>query len=409
LSAPSKFSGALVPLSLFSQRNFRLTWSSVMLGGMGQQMETFILGWYVLTITDSPFLVGLVGSSRIAANLMALYAGAVVDKLPRHLILAVVGLGWTSTAVFMLFLLKTDLFEIWHVFAIAFVGGIGRTFAMPSGQSLVADSVAPERIPNAVALINTGMDVNLIFGASIMGFLFHAYGIEGAYFMITAVYATSGVVALFIRVPRSRIVRAQESVWRMIASGLMYVKRNQILWAALALAVIINLTGFPLHTTLMPVFAKEVLDIDERGAALLIMAFGIGALIGSLTWASIGSTKNTGKRLLAAVIVWHASMAVFSMSSSLPLSLGILVITGMAFSSTLVLILTTLLRSSSPEYRGRITGLRVLAIYAHTFGSMTAGGIAGLWGAPTAATINGIVGILLILALASVAPKLRRV
>ena len=103
-----------------------------MLGGMGQQMETILLAWYVLTITDSPFLVGLVGASRLAANLMALYAGAVVDKLPRHLILAVVGLAWTSTAIIMLFLLKTDLFEIWQVFAIAFAGGIGRTFAMPS-------------------------------------------------------------------------------------------------------------------------------------------------------------------------------------------------------------------------------------------------------------------------------------
>ena len=372
-------------------------------------METILLAWYVLTITDSPFLVGLVGASRLAANLMALYAGAVVDKLPRHMILAVVGLAWTLTAVIMLFLLKTDLFEIWHVFVIAFAGGIGRTFAMPSGQSLAADSVAPNRISNAVALINTGMDVNLIFGASIMGFLFQAYGIEGAYIMIAAVYATSAIVALFIRVQRSGIVGTQESVWRMVASGLMYVKRNQILWAALALAVIINLTGFPLHTTLMPVFAKDVLEVDARGLGLLISAFGIGALIGSLTWASIGSARNTGKRLLVAVIVWHASIAVFSMSSSLPLSLGILVITGMAFSSTLVLILTTLLRSSSPEYRGRITGLRVLAIYAHTFGSMTAGGIAGLWGAPTAAAINGIVGIMLILALATVAPKLRRV
>lgn len=380
-----------------------------MLGGMGQQMETIVLAWYVLTVTDSPFLVGLVGASRLAANLMALYAGAVVDKLPRHLILAAVGLGWTSTALVMLFLLNTELFQIWHVFVIAFVGGIGRTFAMPSGQSLAADSVPPDRIPNAVALINTGMDVNLIFGASIIGFLFQAYGIEGAYWMITAVYAMSGIVALFIQVQRSEIVRQQESVWRMVAGGLLYVKRNQVLWAALALAVIINLTGFPLHTTLMPVFAKDVLEVDARGLGLLISAFGTGALIGSLTWASIGSTRNTGIRLLVAVIVWHASMAVFSTSTSMVLSLAILVVTGMAFSSTLVLILTTLLRSSSVEYRGRITGLRVLAIYAHTFGSMTAGGVAGLWGAPAAATINGVVGICLILALATLAPKLRRV
>ncbi|PKB61853.1 MAG: hypothetical protein BZY79_01615 [SAR202 cluster bacterium Casp-Chloro-G4] len=399
----------MVPLSLFSQRNFRLTWSSVMLGGMGVQMETIVLAWYILILTDSPFLVGLVTASRLAANLLALYAGAVVDRLPRHMILAVVGLAWTSLSLLMLFLLVTDLLAVWHVFVIAFTGGLVRTFQMPAGQSLAADSVTPDRISNAVALINTGMDVNLIFGATMVGFLYKAYGPEGAYALIAVIYATSGIAALFIQVQRSGIVRNQESVWRMISTGLLYVKGSQVLWAALALAVIINLTGFPLHTTLMPVFAKDVLDVDVQGLGLLISAFGIGAFIGSLNLAFTGSVKHTGIRLIVAVIIWHASMAVFSRSTSFPLSLAILVVTGMAFSSTLVLILTVLLRTVTPEFRGRITGLRVLAIYAHTFGSTTAGFLASMWGAPTTAAINGIVGIALVVALASLTPKFRRV
>ena len=85
------------------------------------------------------------------------------------------------------------------------------------------------------------------------------------------------------------------------------------------------------------------------------------------------------------------------------------VITETAFSSTLVLILTVLLRTVAPEFRGRITGLRVLAIYAHTFGSTAAGYTAGLWGAPTAAAINGAAGIVLVALLAALTPKLRRI
>lgn len=379
------------------------------LGTVGQQIETILLAWYILALTDSPFMSSLVIAARLAPNLMALYAGTIVDRMPRHLILAVVGLAWTSLAFLMFILLVTDMFEIWHVFGVAFAGGLVRTFQMPAGQSLAADSVTPERIPNAVALINTGMDVSLIFGPLMFGFLFEAYGPEGVYALITVLYAASGISALFIQVQQSTLAKKKESVWIMVSRGLLYVKANQVLWAALVLAVIINLTGFPLHTTLMPVFAKDVLEVGPGGLSILIFAFGVGSLIGSFAQAFLARLGHTGVRLLVAVIVWHGSMAVFATSSSYTLSIGILVITGMAFSSTLVLILTVLLRTASREYRGRITGIRVLAIYAHTFGSMAAGAMAGLWGAPTAATINGLVGIFLVLVLVTLTPKFRRV
>ena len=165
---------------------------------------------------------------------------------------------------------------------------------------------------------------------------------------------------------------------------------------------------FPLHTTLMPVFAKDVLDVEARGLGMLMSAFGFGALTASFAQAFMGGLKHTGRRVLVAVLIWHIAMAVFSTSTSFPLSLFILFLTGMAFSSTLVLILTVLLRTTSPEFRGRITGLRVLAIYAHTFGSTAAGFTAGLLGAPTAAAINGVAGIMLVVLLASLTPKFRR-
>jgi MFS family permease len=124
--------------------------------------------------------------------------------------------------------------------------------------------------------------------------------------------------------------------------------------------------------------------------------------------ASVRNLRHAGRLLLAAVVIWHCSMVAFAFSTSLPLSLGILVLTGMAFASTQVLMLTVLLRTASTEYRGRVMGLRVLAIYAYTFGSMGAGAMAGVWGAPWAAQINGVVGVAMVAALAVAAPKLRR-
>ena len=379
-----------------------------MLGGMGAQMETMVLGWFVLNLTDSPFLVGLVGTSRLGANILALYAGVVADRFPRHFLLALVGFAMSSTSLIMLVLLITGLLEVWQIFVIAFAGGLARIFQMPAGQSLAADSVPHDRISNSVALINSGMNINLILGPLIAGFLFHSYGPEGAYTLITAMHVSAGVAALLIRVPRTGNVQTRESVWRMLRGGLIHVKGQQLLWAGLLVAVLVNLTGFPLHTTLMPIFARDELGVDARGLGMLMSAFGIGGLVGSFVLAARQDLKHAGRLLLFAVVAWHASMVVFAASSSFPLSLAILVFSGMAFSVTLVLILTVLLRTASPEFRGRIMGLRVVAIYAHSFGSLNSGAMAGAWGAPVAANINAVVGIALVAILAALTPKLRR-
>jgi hypothetical protein len=106
--------------------------------------------------------------------------------------------------------------------------------------------------------------------------------------------------------------------------------------------------------------------------------------------------------------MWHLSMVAFSASTSLYLSLAILLFTGASFSSTQVLMLTILLKTTLPEFRGRVLGLRSFAIYSYTFGSLNSGAMAGLWGAPWAANINAAIGLALVGILALLAPKFRR-
>ena len=141
---------------------------------------------------------------------------------------------------------------------------------------------------------------------------------------------------------------------------------------------------------------------------MLMAAFGIGSLIGSTGLASVRNLQNAGKLMILSVFVWHGLMIVFAASHSFYVSMGILVFVGMAFSSTQVSMLTVILRTTMPEFRGRIMGLRQLAIYSFTFGSMNSGYIALNWSAPWAANFNGVVGIGLTGILALLTPKLRR-
>lgn len=378
------------------------------LAQMGAQMETVVVVWYVLNLTDSPFLVGLTATARLGFNFLALFAGATADIVPRRTLMMIVQAVLATLAILMLTLISTGLIEVWHIFVITLAAGLARIFQMPTAQSLAVDSVIPARIPNAVALISAAMNLALIVGPIVGGVLFDLFGPEGAYVMVASMYVLSGAAAFMIGATRVSAPAERESVFTMVGQGLRYVKGEQLLWSALLAAVIINISGFSFHTTLVPIFAKDVLDQDSVGLGILISAFGIGGLCGSMFWASIPNLRHTGLLCILAVAGWHGTMIIFAASTIFYLSVGILVVTGMMFSSSLVLILTVLMKTGLPEYRGRIMGLRTLAIYAHAFGSLIAGAVAGAFGAPATAVISGILGIAMVGGLALLAPKLRR-
>ena len=372
------------------------------------QMEAVALGWLVLIRTDSPFLVGLIASARMALNFLALFSGAIADRVPRHRLVAAVMFAMFLLNLVMFTLLQSGRLETWHIFALVLAGGLIRLFQMPASQSMVADILPAERIPNGAALTTMGMNLNTVVGPLVGGFLFQAVGANGVYAVIAVLNLSGGVLALSIGSIRNSAQSREDSVFKAMLEGLKYVKGQQVLWGILLLAVIINFTGWPLHTSLMPIFARDVLGTDSAGLGMLMAAFGIGALIGSTIFASMRNLRSAGKLLILSVIVWHVTMLAFAASHSFYLSMSILLVTGMAFSSTQVLMLTVILRTTMPDFRGRILGMRSMAIYAYSFGSLNSGAIAGAWSAPLAATINGVVGIVLAGTLAFFTPKLRR-
>ncbi|MBC8279338.1 MAG: MFS transporter, partial [Chloroflexi bacterium] len=355
-----------------------------------------------------PLLAGLTATARMGFNFLALFAGATADIVPRKTLLVMAQSAMATLAILMLVLIVTGWIEVWHIFAITMAAGLARIFQRPTAQSLGVDSVNQERIPNGVALLNAATNFALVVGPLLGGVLFDLFGPEGAYAMVAALNVLSGIAAFFIGATRVSAAKKGESVLTVVAQGARYVKGEQLLWSALLVAVIFNITGFSFHVTLVPIFAKDVLETDSVGLGILISSFGIGGLLGSIFWASIPDLRHIGLLCILAVVGWHATMILFSVSTNFYLSVAILVGTGMMFSSSLVMVLTVLMKTSPPEFRGRIMGLRTLAIYAHAFGSAAFGAIAGLLGAPITVFICGVGGIGMMIILALVAPKLRR-
>ena len=408
----SRFTATIIragsPFSVFQYRNFSFVWGSTTLVTMGTQMEAVVLGWFILTLTDSPFLVGAISAARMSLNIMALFAGAIADRVPRQKILATVEFLMAGFAAVTLLLILTGQLETWHIFAIAVTAGMVRVFQMPSAQSLVADTLPQDRIGNGVAFNTLGRNIAMLIGPLVGGVLFKTAGPKGAYIAIASLYLLSGWVALYIRSSGITSPAQQESVVRTIVAGLKYVKGQQVLWGTLVLALIIECSGWTFHTTLMPIFARDVLDADSAGLGLLLFAFGVGAVAASLGWTMVRNMRNVGKLMIASVVVWHASILVISTTDSFFLSMVILAVTGAGFASTQFFILSALLGQSKAEFRGRVMSLRSLAIYSFALGSMSSGAMAGLWSAPHAARVVGTVGIVLVLLLAFLAPKFRR-
>ena len=399
---------ATYPVAILGQRNFALVWSSVWSVQTGNQMEALVLSWYILEVTGSPFLVGLIASARMGMNFLALFSGAIADRLPRHRLLAAVELVLTGLGLSILLLMLTGFLQVWHLFAITLSAGLVRIFQMPTAQALIGDTLPQDKISNGAALSSMAQNLSTILGPFIGGLLYKTWGPEGGYTAVALLYFTSAICASFVRPIRISEAPRRGSVLRTVAEGLRYVKSQQILWATLAIAVVINLTGWPFHTALLAIFAGNVLGTGPDGLGLLTAAFGIGALCGSIVWASFRNLRHIGKLMILSVVVWHGSMLVFALSTSFYLSLAILLFTGAAFSSTQVMMLTAMLRATQAEYRGRVLGLRVLAIYAYVFGGAGAGWMAGAWGAPASAMIIGITGAMLTLALMVFTPQLRR-
>ena len=346
MSTTSKISATLTravyPLSIFRWRNFALVWSSTTLLGMGSQMEAVVLGWFILDLTGSPFLVGLISAARMGLNFLALFAGAIVDRLPRQRVLAAVEFTMAFLGLLMLILITSGLLEVWHIFAITVSAGMVRIFQMPSAQSLVADTLPQERIGNGAAFTTVGMNLAMIAGPLVGGFLFKGFGPWGAYIVIASLYCLSGMSALPIRAVQRTASAQREPVLRSVLEGLKYVKKEQVLWATLMIAVVINLAGWTVHTSLMPIFARDVLGTDSAGLGLLLFAFGIGAITGSAILTVFRNLRNIGKLLIGAVIMWHVSILVFSTSQSFYLSMSILFAMGIFFSATQVFILTVM-------------------------------------------------------------------
>ncbi len=380
-------------LDAFQVRSFRFQWPSDGLTIWAFEMETLVLGWYILTATDSPALVGLIGTLRFGGTLFGPIYGALTDKFNRRIllitdraVLAVIALGFAVLAL-------SGALQPWHAFVLAFLTGIVRNLDNVVRQALLADMMPARSLSNALALSRGVMDISRIIGALLGGALLSALGIGEAYVAVVLLYAGSSLISVGIAL-KSQTVKMDDSGWLPnLKNGFSYIRHDQAILGPLVLAFLVNLTLFPTVNGLMPVVAREIYDKGPNGLAVMQMAPGIGALIGSVWLAAHAQTAAPMRRMMIGIVLWHLSMLAFALMGLWLAALVTLVVYGTTQSLAMISMSTTLLHASPAEYRGRVMGVRSLAVYGLPMGLLISGVIAEWLGIRTALAINSIVGL----------------
>ncbi|MGY8880313.1 MAG: MFS transporter, partial [Dehalococcoidia bacterium] len=393
-SVSQESNAKISPFAAFKIRSFRFQWSADAMTTWGSEMETLILGWYILVATDSPFLVGLLGALRFSGTLTAPIVGVIADRMSRKVMLIVLRTGAGISALALLILAVTDLIQPWHVFAIASISGILRPADNVLRQSLIADTVPRNLLMNASGLARTTQDTARIVGALLGATLLSRLGLGWAYVGVTIFYSLSVLMGLGISTIRSSIPVKHVNPLTEMKQGLRYMVDSSVIQPIMFLAFLVNATAFPLTNGLLPVVARNVYQHDENGLALMVAVFAVGALVGSLLMASVVNSRRPERFMMITMVIWYVLLILFAQTDSNALGLPLLALIGASISFCMISMSVVLMTFTKFEMRGRVMGIRMLAVYGLPMGLVIGGWLIEQYGVPATITGYAIVGLI---------------
>jgi MFS family permease len=387
-------------LGPFRIRNFRFQWPADLATSWAFEMETLILGWYVLVETGSVLALTLFASLQYIGTLTAPMFGVVGDRIGHREMLCGMRALYATLAGTLMSLAFAGVLAPVHVFVIAALMGIVRPSDQVMRYSLIGAIIPPDRLTVAIGIARTTADSARIVGALAGAGLVATLGIGPAYAVVTTLYATSFVLTLQIRTaarkPRldaSGAALAIGSPWRDLRAGIAYVWTRDHLLAAMCLAFLVNMTAFPLVMGLMPYVAREIYHTDQTGLGYLVASFASGALCGSLAMARIGGKTRPARTMLVFCALWYVAILVFARMPTHASGCLALAATGLVQSMGMISMSTMILRNAEAELRGRVMGIRMLAIYGLPIGLVVAGQLIPRIGYPATATLYCAVGL----------------
>jgi len=375
-------------------------------------MTNIARGWLILDMTDSPFMVTAInGVGMLPMLIFSAFGGVIADRMSRKVILISSDAFSIAVLVVLAALVVTDVVQVWQVFFLTVLHGTGFALGMPSRAASVGSILSRQDLPSGVALFTTIFSSAQLLGPALAGYLINSFGMGVPF-----------VVAFMLLIPAIALINtikisdpagdhgagSSVSVLKSIGQGIAYVRHSPILMGLLILGLSATVFALP-YQVMLPVFARDVLQVGAGGLGVMGGVTGAGAIAGSLTVAVFSSPSQLRRLMLIGGIGLGISIVLFAFTTIYQLSLILLFFTGFLFQIFMTSNFT-LVQVISPDYiRGRVLSLRMIALGLGPIGMFSLGAASEIFGAPRATAVMGAISLILAMVILVAVPSLRRV
>jgi MFS family permease len=389
-------------LASLKYRDYRLLWFGHVFTSMAFWMDQVTRGWLIYELTDSTVQLGLVrGVQAIPILFLSPIAGSAADRYSRKTQILIAQIIDGAMFGALAILIFAGQIQPWHVYVSAFAMACVQTFQQPARAAIIGDVVPREGLTNAIGLNSIIFNVARSTGPALAGVLIVAFGTGGAFatqaiFYLLATYWTLRLRAAAASGTGRHGHGHADSFARSIVEGWKFSWRNLEVRTALIVVMFASLLIVP-FTTLLPVFARDILDVGASGQGFLLTAMGIGALGSAMMIATFGDRMPRGLFMLGGVALYGLGVVAFAASPWFQLSMALMIIVGFANVCSHALVQTVIQSYSPAEFRGRAIALFHMSQVVMTVGSMAIGSLAAIIGTEWAVVLMASAGALAML------------
>jgi MFS family permease len=375
-----------------NHRNFRLYFSGQGISIIGTWVQRIALTWLVYRLTNSAFLLGVVGfSGQIPLLIITPFAGVLADRLDKHKILLYTQALSMIQAFVLAILVLSNTIQVWEIITLSIILGVFDALDMPTRQSFMVEMVGNNRedLSNAIAINSSMVNSARLIGPAIAGILISLFG-EGWCFLLNAISYIAVIVSLIkMDVVHKPIPSKKKETFKELKEGLKYAFGFKPIKSILILLAIVSFMGTPIRI-LAPVFVKQFFHGGADLFGFLMGASGLGALTGAIILMNRKSVLGLGKLITYSVFVFGIGLVAFALSHVLVLSVVFMFMTGIGMMIQLAGSNTMLQTIVDNDKRGRVMSLYAMSFRGVApFGSLLAGAAAGLIGASLTLIIGG--------------------
>lgn len=396
------------PIIALKFRDFRLLWLGMLISRIGSEMQTVAVGWQMYNLTHSPLSLGLIGLARFLPVLMfTFFAGVIADYFNRKKIMFIAQFVMMISAGILAYLTFTNNISPLPIYILLALNSAASIFDTPARQATVPLLVPREYFMNAVSLSTIMWQSAIVTGPALSGFIIEFGGLSYVY-LLNAFSFLGVMVALILMSPIKQIRPAKNSLSSLcrIKEGIHFVKNSPLIYSTMLLDFIA--TFFASATTLLPIFAKDILKVGASGLGFLYAAPSIGGILAGVIISALGHFKHQGKVLLITVTIYGFATILFGLSKSYYLSLVFLAIAG-AGDIISSIIRNTIRQLNTPDYiRGRVSSVNMLFVMGGPqLGEVESGIAAALLTTPVTVVIGGAGTIIATFLIGRFIPKIR--